>query len=156
MKLEKAFLVGIAVLSTVIVALLGWILWTLLMPLDHLFEAPAVWPVREHVIRPGDDVIVDLKFCKRTDLAAEIGRMTTGKDEAGNEFVYNNPNITGSMPTGCYFKHLSVATIPQNAPPGEYQVTITVRFQYSSFRTYQQNFETEKFDVVPKASANPF
>lgn len=105
--------------------------------------------MREPRLHAGDDVIVDLKFCKGTDLPAEIGRMITGKDRRGNEYIYNNPNITGSMPAGCYFKHLSVAAIPQNAPPGEYQVTITIRFRYSAFRTYARSFRTAQFEVIP-------
>lgn len=151
MKLRKAAVAVLVVSAAGVATLLVWLLWTMFAPLDYLFDAPAVWPVVNRDVHPGEEVFVDLKFCKATDLPAEIGRMTVGKDRNGSEYVYNNPNITGSIPAGCHHKRLSVATIPDTAPPGRYQITITIRYQYSALRTYQQNFVTEKFDVTPKA-----
>lgn len=138
-----------ATLAVVIVGLLGWIFWTMYRPLK-LFEAPPVWALTEHAVYPGDDVFSNLRFCKRTHLPAVIGRMTSGKAHAGDEYLFIHPNVSGSFPPGCYYKHVSIATVPRNAPPGRYRVSVTFTYQYSTFRSVQYHFLTEMFDVVPR------
>ena len=146
-KIEKALLGFLVVLGLTIVALIGWVLWSMYVPLN-LFEAPAVWRVRERAIHAGDDLITEVKFCKNTDLPAVIGRMTLGKDLSGNEYIFNHPNITGSLPAGCHSKRLAIVTLAPNVRPGKYRVIVTIRYDYSAFRTVQQNYMTEEFDVI--------
>ncbi len=145
---EKAIVGVIAGLGLVIMGMIAWVIWTMFAPYN-LFDAPAIWPVSQNIVHPGEDVISDLKFCKSTDLPAEIGRMTIGKDLNGNEYLFIHPTVSGSFPAGCFYKHVSVATIPPNTRPGKYKVSIAIRYQYSAFRVVQHHFMTQEFDVVP-------
>ena len=147
----KLFLGATAMLAVIVVAMVGWIFWTMYKPFNF-FEAPDIWPLADHEIHPGDDVFSELSFCKTTDLPAEIGRMTTGKAANGSEYLFIHPNVSGSFPGGCYKKRVSVATVPINAPPGKYRVSVTISYQYSTFRVVQSHFLTEQFDVVPRPS----
>lgn len=148
-KVEHAFFGMTLAGCCSVMGLVGWIVWSMYADFNF-FQAPAVWPVSNKVVKPGGDVFSDLSFCKTADVATtEIGRMTTGKTADGDEYLFIHPNVSGSFPPGCYKKRVSVATVPPNAPPGTYRVAVTIRYQYSVFRTVIQRFVTEQFVVAP-------
>ena len=134
MKNKAGFIISMVILILLAgLILLGayWLLW----PYDILKDTGLKVLNQPY---SGDDIRLQFKFEKTKDI---IGQATV---KLINEYIVTLVEVDATQAAGKYSKQL-VYSIPENVPPGQYKIKLTIHYRVNPLRTVFENIESELF-----------
>ena len=122
------------------IVIIGFIFFWSYYPYNILEFQDSVYPVETKTVKPGEEVIYRVRYCKYLPTSFSVTRKFV------DGIIYTTSEVASNNPVGCH-DNLVYIQVPKSLPEGNYSLQMIYRTKVNPIRTVEIIRTTERFTV---------